>query len=172
MYSKAIISFTSVISVFAVLSMASVYSFAHEAHHPAPHTQENKEVDLPALEKQIFAQINLNYEKEIKPIFRSKCMNCHSSQTNYPAYSNWPIVKKIIDDDIAESKKHIDMTNGFPFAGHGTPTEDLEALKKAALNGSMPPLRYRIMHWQSGLTDTERKAISTWVDESLDLLKK
>jgi len=154
-----------------VLLFFSVNSFAHEKHHHGSHANEIKANNSSAKEKQILEQINTTYQKEIKPIFQSKCMNCHSTQTEYPFYYNWPLAKKLIDEDIAESKKHLDMTNGFPFVGHGTPEEDLEAIKKEVSNGEMPPFRYRIMHWGSALANTDKKIISDWVDESLKVLR-
>jgi len=163
MFSKKAITF------FAIVLYAA-YSLGHEAHHHAPHTTENKEAEVSLTEKKVFEEINMNYQKNVKSIFQIKCMTCHSSQTIYPFYYNWPIAKQIIDGDIAESKKHLDMTNGFPFAGHGTPSEDLEAIKKNVSNGSMPPFRYRIMHWGSTLTESEKSLITDWANESLKLL--
>lgn len=153
----------------SLVMLYSAFLYAHKNHqHGSAATVEKAEER--SEEKQILEQINLNYEKNVKPIFQAKCMACHSSQTEYPFYYNWPIAKKVIDDDVAESKKHLDMTNGFPFAGHGTPAEDLEAIKRASAERSMPPFRYRIMHWGSGLTETEKKLIIDWTVQSLRAL--
>jgi hypothetical protein len=70
-------------------------------------------------------------------------------------------------DDMSESKKHLDFFKDFPFKGHGTPTEDLEAIKKSVSDKTMPPSTYLIMHRQAELSPEEIKTISDWVDESL-----
>lgn len=148
----------------------SFSTYAHEGHHHVPHGSIDKTADAPDNEKRIFEQINSNYGAKIKPIFENKCMACHSSKATYPSYYNWPIAKQLIDSDTKEAKEHVGMDNGFPFSGHGTPVEDLDAIKKATVEGSMPPWRYRIMHSGSGLTDEEKKLIIQWVDDSKKLL--
>lgn len=165
MFNKSLLA-----TVFAI-ALYGAYVFAYEKHHHATQHIEIKKSDSSSVEAQALEKINLEYQNKVKAIFQSKCMNCHSTQTEYPFYYNWPFAKKLIDDDIAESKKHLDMTNDFPFSGHGTPAEYLEAINKVTSKGSMPPMRYRIMHWASGLTNVERKTISTWVNESLNLLR-
>lgn len=160
-----------VLAALAVI-LCSALAYGHKDHHHESEPSAQKEEEKSSEEKQLLEQINLSYQKTVKPIFQAKCMTCHSSQTEYPFYYNWPIAKKIIDDDVAESKKHLDMTNGFPFAGHGTPVEDLEAIKKVTDEGSMPPFRYRIMHWDSGLTEAEKNAIDDWTGEGIKLLQQ
>lgn len=73
---------------------------------------------------------------------------------------------------MREAKKHMDMRKDFPFLGHGTPLEDLEAIEVILKDGSMPPWRYRIIHRGSKLTKDEIEAIRAWIDEGRGLLKK
>lgn len=153
-----------------ILLFISGIVFAHEGRHHAPHAAENKKPEK-SKGKEIFTQVNARYELNVKPIFKNKCMNCHSSSTVYPFYYKIPGIKQLIDDDIAESKEHINMDKGFPFGGHGTPQEDLEALKKVIEENSMPPLRYKLMHWGSSLSNEEKNKILKWVNKSLVKIK-
>ncbi len=154
--------------VFSFLSLIffSTVLLAHESHHDS--TKEVEESKSPAEESQleIFKAINEDYLKTVKPIFKNSCFNCHSSQNQLPWYHSLPLVKGLLDSDIQESKKHMDLSNDFPFQGHGTPQEDLEAIGKTVRDGTMPPFRYRMMHWGSGLSKTEKEAILKWVEES------
>lgn len=68
-----------------------------------------------------------------------------------------------MDRDIREGRKHVDMTNGFPFEGHHSVVEQLEALEKVIGKDSMPLWRYRLLHPGSGLTEQEKKVILDWV---------
>ncbi len=159
--------------IFAPLCMAiSLLSIvasvgAHENHaHKA-------EVPMPAptgQESEILAQINSQYLKEVKPIFRKSCFDCHSSSTRYPWYAKLPGAKQLIESDVNESKVHLDLSNDFPFGGHGTPNEDLEAIAEVIKEGSMPPFRYRILHSDSKLSNDEKEAIQNWVKLSLKTL--
>jgi hypothetical protein len=77
-----------------------------------------------------------------------------------------------MDNDIKEGRDHMDMTNGFPFKSHATPKEDLDALEETIGEGTMPPLRYKLMHPDSSMTPEEKEKIRNWIDESLKILEE
>jgi hypothetical protein len=116
--------------------------------------------------------INDQYIKKIRPIFQKKCFDCHSNQTNFPWYHSLPVIKGLLDADINEGRKHIDMSDDFPFEGHGSAEEDLKAIQKDVNENSMPPMKYWLIHWRSRLTKEERLRINIWIDESLMILKQ
>lgn len=122
--------------------------------------------------QQFIDEINSAYERSIKPIFIKKCMDCHSGKTNYPWYYRIPGARGLIDEDIAEGRKHLQIDNGFPFKSHATMVEDLSAIKKSAVEQTMPPLRYRMLHWDSGLSEKEIAEISSWTMQSKKRLLK
>lgn len=139
---------------------------AHEAHnHDPKKAQEKKEEEIskPAA----LQEVSNEYKRFVQPIFRTKCFDCHSDQTRYPWYYPLPFARWLINRDIREAHKHMDMTQGFPFKGHGSPQEDLESIAKVVNKGTMPPWRYILMHWDARLTDEEKKVILEWVEESL-----
>lgn len=145
-------------------------ALAHGNH--AHHVDEIKR-DAPDSAKALAAaidQINESYKRNVKPIFQRSCFDCHSQSPKLPWYHSIPIVHSLIEDDMKEAKEHLDFTNDFPFQGHGAPKEDLEAIADSVRDKSMPPLRYRIMHWNSGLTDQEQKIVLKWTAESQTLL--
>lgn len=156
---------TTRISILAFLAIASVTAFAHEQ-------SKHKEAVASAEPKaEAVISINEEYLREVKPIFQTSCMNCHSEQTEYPWYSNLPFARSLIKEDIEEARKHLDIGGDFPFRGHGSPVQDLEAIKASIEEGAMPPLRYEIMHWGSWLTDLEKAKILQWVEQSLEKLR-
>lgn len=115
-------------------------------------------------------RVNALYVEDVKPIFRKKCFDCHATAARLPWYSKIPGPKQLIQRDMREAKKHMDMRSDFPFAGHGTPLEDFDALEQILKDGSMPPLRYRIMHQGSALSAEEKEAILNWINASRFLL--
>jgi len=146
---------------FVILSFfISILAFTHDGKNRVKETVSNV-----ALQK-----INDQYIKRIKPIFQKKCFDCHGSGNQLPWYSNIPGAKQLIQSDIEESKKHMDMSHDFPFLGHGTPEEDLIALKKMTNEESMPPFRYKLLHWNSSLTENEKKSLHEWIDKGLNTL--
>ncbi len=145
--------------------LITVASFAssHEAHHEAKKTEV---VDVEGLEK-----INASYVENVKPLFQKACFDCHSSGASLPWYSSIPGVKQLIQSDIEDAQKHLDMTNDFPFKSHASPKEDLESILKAVTDDSMPPLRFRVMHPSSSFSKVEQKLVEDWVDQSLKELR-
>jgi len=116
--------------------------------------------------------INQIYLANVKPIFAKKCFDCHATTTHFPWYYHLPGVKNLIDYDIAEAKSHMDMTNDFPFMGHGSAKDDLKAIADSTKEGNMPPLKYSIIHWGSRLQVLEKKAIIKWTEQGQDILSK
>lgn len=140
-------------------------AYAHKGHTHAKPTPVLKDEKEPVKEAGIEADAVLrmtgeSYSSSIETIFRRTCFDCHSSETRYPWYSKLP------EGDIEEAKKHLDMSERFPFKGHGSVPEDLTAIEEAVRDGSMPPLRYRVLHHGSSLTGVERERVKNWVEES------
>lgn len=79
-------------------------------------------------------------------------------------------MRHLISSDIEQARTHLDLSHDFPFKGHGGPAEDLVAIKNA-LEGAMPPFRYRALHWGATLTKAEKTTVRTWIDESLVMLR-
>ncbi|MBI2707624.1 MAG: heme-binding domain-containing protein [Proteobacteria bacterium] len=150
---------------------------AHKGHHYAPepsqspssNTDQEKEIKR---EKAHLQQINQAYLEKIKPIFSQKCMDCHSSQTRYPWYYSIPGVQQAINRDIAEAREHLDMTHDYPFKSHASILEDVDAIQDSIQTESMPPFKYRLLHPNSKLTETEKNTVSEWVNYAKGLLRK
>jgi RNA polymerase subunit RPABC4/transcription elongation factor Spt4 len=152
------------ILTLAVLLSAS--AFAHEGHHHGSHSKAAKSSGLNLALTKAYDEINFDYAKSIKPIFENKCAACHSTEVSAPWYGSVPIINWIIESDRSEAKEHLEISKGFPFAGHGTPEEDLDAIKKEVEEGSMPPTLYRWMHSDSKITSSEKTLILKWIDSS------
>lgn len=164
---------------FAVVATAALFLFSAIpvlAHEGADH-DEDKVTSAPAgnamaapADTAAFNVINNRYLRDVKPIFKRACFNCHSEQVRYPSYYVIPGVRQLIDWDIREARKHIDMNADFPFKGHGTPLKDLKGILEEVKEGGMPPIYYKVMHWKERLTDDESLIIERWASEGIKLL--
>ena len=159
-----------------LIALLFVFPLIAYGHGDEDHSKEKEddgwETVTEEIPKEKLVKINRIYLKKIRPIFQKKCLDCHGTGNKLPWYASIPGPKHLIQYDVTEAKKHMDMSNDFPFSGHGTPEDDLKALRKTVEKGDMPPLRYKIMHWNSSLTDEEKKAINEWVAESLNILNQ
>lgn len=152
------------------LGILAFSAFAHEKK-----SHEQKTIAVPKQSKindEYLKAINENYTARVKPIFQKSCFDCHSQNPRLPWYFHVPLARGLMESDMKEAKEHLDMTKGFPFTGHGSPLEDLVAIRDSIKDKSMPPLRYRIMHRGSGLTEKEEATVFDWLDESERLLSE
>lgn len=142
-----------------LMVLAASFAVSHEAHHK---TKKPVEIEIEKLKK-----INADYIQSVKPLFQKACLDCHSANSNSPWYGSIPGAKQLIQSDITEARKHLDMTQDFPFQGHASPKEDLESISKTIADKTMPPLRYRIMHPSAAFGDRDRRTIQDWIEKSL-----
>ena len=114
--------------------------------------------------------INFIYKKYVKAIFQNKCVACHSSKAEIPAYAAvFPIVKK----DIQEAQTDLDFSTDYPFRAAGMP-EQIQLLRE--INGSvtqntMPPNSYLAVHWNKYLTSKEASVIKGWTAAAIERLE-
>ena len=157
-----------------ILALFPILVCAHgEISHKNEITETKKATMQPSnmMKTMIYSEINKTYITDIKPIFEKKCFDCHAELNNAPWYYKVPGVKQMMDKDIREAKEHIDMRKDFPFISHESPLDDLKSIKKIGIEGGMPPLRYILGHWDSRLTDTEKKKLVEWASKSIELLQ-
>lgn len=102
-----------------------------------------------------------NYNKEIKPILRQKCFDCHTTFTRYPWYYKVPGVKQLIDKDIYDARRDLDLTDGIRMS-------DLHSLQMVIEDNSMPPKRYTLVHQNSRLTPDEKEKLLSWIKKSAE----
>lgn len=142
-------------------------AFAHKGHE---HSVSEKPVVREEKKDDTILSIRERYLKDIEPIFRRSCGDCHSDKTNFPWYAGLPFIKGLIQSDIREARKHIDISGGFPFQSHGSPKEDLKAIQDSIEAEEMPPLSYRLMHRDAHLSKEDEEKVKIWVKDSLEKL--
>ncbi len=149
---------------FLTLSVSLVW--ASDGHHTEKTLKEKPKSKW----DRAVQSIGVDYQKNVEPIFKVSCFDCHSGFTSYPWYHSIPGIKGMMDGDVDKAKKNLDMSNGYPFKGNGNLESDLKAITYQVDKGKMPPLKYRVMHWKSGLTEKQKQAIEDWTGRSLDKL--
>jgi cytochrome c peroxidase len=114
----------------------------------------------------VLQAINADYVASVKPLFARSCASCHGAGKALPWYQALPLVRRLIDDDVARARRTVDMSHDFPFRGRGSPSELLDAIGEVIAQGSMPPWRYRALHWGSAFSAGEKNTIGRWVERS------
>jgi cytochrome c len=96
---------------------------------------------------------------EAKAVLVSKCADCHSSETRWPVYARVAPGSWLIERDIVEARKKMDLSRWEQM-----PVDQQDVLMakiiEEAKSGDMPPVQYRLLHWDAQLSKTDVQALS------------
>jgi cytochrome c len=94
-----------------------------------------------------------------KAVLVAKCADCHSSETRWPVYSRIAPGSWLIERDIVEARKKMDLSRWQQI-----PADHQEVLAakivQEAKSGDMPPLQYRLLHWDAKLSKGDVETLS------------
>jgi cytochrome c len=96
---------------------------------------------------------------DAKAVLVTKCADCHSSETRWPVYARIAPGSWLIERDIVEARKKMDLSQWEEL-----PVEKQEVLTakifQEAKSGDMPPLQYRLLHWNAKLSQGDVQTLS------------
>ncbi|MCW5822856.1 MAG: heme-binding domain-containing protein [Cyanobacteria bacterium TGS_CYA1] len=104
---------------------------------------------------------------ELKPvsiIMQNKCADCHiKGKTIYPFYKDFPFAKQLIDDDVKDASENMPFTREKLLGLQEFSRLELSKIHTVIESGEMPPGKYKLLHWDAGLTESDRKAFTDWI---------
>ena len=92
------------------------------------------------------------------------CISCHSENPDLPFYAGWPVIGKIVKDDVALGYHIFDFTpvkEALEKGGDISPVK-LAKIEKVVSDGSMPMAKYYLVHWGSSITKAKRSIVIDW----------
>jgi cytochrome c len=100
-----------------------------------------------------------NMPADARAVLVSKCADCHSSETRWPVYARIAPGSWLIERDIVEARKKMDLTRWMEL-----PADKQEVLMakivQEAKSGDMPPPQYLALHWDARLSKADVQALS------------
>ena len=100
-----------------------------------------------------------NLPPEAKAVLVTKCADCHSSETRWPIYSRLAPGSWLMERDIVEARKHMDLSRWGPLSMEQQQLL-LAKISHEAKSGDMPPLQYVALHWGAKLSQPEVHTLS------------
>src|SRR6266436_5833994 len=96
---------------------------------------------------------------EARAVLVTKCADCHSSETRWPLYARIAPGSWLIESDIVEARKKMDLSRWEEMP---VETQAVLAAKivQEAKSGDMPPLQYRLLHWDAKLAKDDVQTLS------------
>ena len=104
---------------------------------------------------------------DARRVLIEKCANCHSNATSWPIYSNIAPLSWIIEHDVIEGREHMNLSNWQSLAPDLQETLAEEIVREVRRK-SMPPVQYRMVHWNSKLYAPDEAALVALAPEEAD----
>ena len=116
---------------------------------------------------------------QTRALAQRACFDCHSNETEWPLYTriapvSWPVTSDVLRGRAklnfsewggAPARGEAGEDEGAGGGGDGGSLEGDDDMAKVIVDGSMPPLTYRLIHPAARLTDSEKRQLiqGLWV---------
>jgi cytochrome c len=149
------ISIYVVISAVASLALACIHPFGDAGLYAA------KAAQTPLLSS---SQV----PAPVRAILVEKCADCHSNQTRAPFYGRFAPSSWLMEHDIVEARKAMNLSL---WNAYSSEQQQKLAAKIAheANSHRMPPVQYRLIHWNARVSDPENQILAQWARASAGL---
>ena len=89
------------------------------------------------------------------------CFDCHSNETEWPAYSNVAPFSWLVYRDVVEGREALN------FSEWQRPQKEAKDAAKEVVEGEMPPWSYQLIHRDARLSGAEREQLVQGLERTL-----
>ena len=98
---------------------------------------------------------------DTRVLAKQACFDCHSNETEWPAYARVAPVSWLIQRDVSEGRAVLN------FSEWQRPQEEAAKAAEELLEGEMPLRIYRLMHAHARLSAAERERLARGLERTL-----
>jgi mono/diheme cytochrome c family protein len=98
---------------------------------------------------------------ETRALARRACFDCHSNETQWPAYADIAPVSWLVQRDVTGGRAALN------FSEWHRPQREAHEAAGAVLDGEMPMRVYALMHAHARLSEAERQALAAGLARTL-----
>jgi mono/diheme cytochrome c family protein len=107
---------------------------------------------------------NEQLPENVKEIFKTSCVDCHSNNTNYLWYHKIAPVSWLVNKDVIEGKKELNFSEWGEMDNYDK-IGAIEDIRQEIEQKTMPIKPYILMHPKAKLTDEEVAVLTAWIDK-------
>jgi cytochrome c len=133
-------------SIVAVMIVASVAGLGYL--HPFGNPRAEPAKGLGTLLR------GANMPADARAVLVTKCADCHSNETRWPVYSWVAPGSWLIERDIVEARKKMDLSRWEEMPKE-TQESWMAEIAHEARKGDMPPMQYLVLHWSADLSESD-----------------
>jgi cytochrome c len=138
----------SAAAVAASLLLARVHPFGDAGLYAA------KSAETPTLDENKFPP-------EVRAVLVEKCADCHSDQVRAPFYGHFAPASWLMERDIVLARKAMNLSRWDAYSEDRQQTLAAKMVQETKSH-EMPPLQYRMIHWNARIVDTDVNALGLW----------
>ena len=101
-----------------------------------------------------------------RTVARQACFDCHSNETEWPAYASIAPVSWLVQHDVNEGRAVLN------FSDWPRPQEEAKEASEAILEGEMPPAAYTLIHAHARLSTADRERLAQGLARTLGMAAK
>jgi len=101
----------------------------------------------------------------VRAILASKCADCHSMETRSPFYGHLAPVSWLMERDINRGRQAMNIALWETYSADQQQTFAAKIVQETREH-EMPLLQYRLIHWNSRVTDSEIRILADWAHSS------
>jgi Haem-binding domain len=98
----------------------------------------------------------------VRTILIEKCADRHSNQAHAPFYRHFAPASWLMERDIVEARKAMNLSLWDTYSADQRQTLAAEMVQQAK-SREMPPMQYRMIHWNARIADADVRTFSVWV---------
>jgi hypothetical protein len=98
---------------------------------------------------------------ETRTLAKQACFDCHSNETDWPAYASIAPASWLVQRDVNEGRAVLN------FSEWSRPQEEAKEASEAVLEGEMPPAAYRLVHAHARLSTPDRERLAQGLAKTL-----
>ena len=113
--------------------------------------------------------ITLQAPKEVMSIVKNSCYDCHSYETKWPSYSDIAPISFFVASHVKDGRKALNFSEWNKI----DTAKKEQRLKRAIItvnNGMMALPSYTSMHEDTKLSKDEKKILTAWFEQELELI--
>lgn len=101
--------------------------------------------------------------KEI--LLSGNCLACHSEKGETPFYAEFPVVGKMVKEDITKGLLHADLSDVLAALDRNEPVGEamLAKIEKVVTDETMPPSKYYLVHWGTSISQAKKDMLMNWI---------
>ena len=99
--------------------------------------------------------------EHVRSVLDTKCGDCHSANVSRPWYGYYAPVSWLLERDIIQARRQLDLSK-WEVLNPDRRSQFMSEIAGQARPRQMPPLQYRVIHWDTHLTAADIATLDEW----------